>query len=396
MRLAYACADPGVPVFGRKGSSVHVQEVVRAMRRRGVEVELFACRLDDDPPPDLAGVIVHVLTSIPPGDAATRERAALAANRSLRAALDQRGPFDAVYERYSLWSYAGMEYARDLGVPGLLEVNAPLIEEQARHRELVDREGAERVAQRVFSAATALLAVSDAVAAYLGRYPAAEGRVHVVPNGVDPRRFSARPRPASGAEPGAFTIGFVGTIKPWHGLGLLIDAFERLYRRDATMRLLIVGDGPERERLERAVTTRGLAGVVRFAGAVQPREVPLLLAAMDVAVAPYPELPDFYFSPLKVYEYMAAGLPVVASRVGQLSRVIEHGTNGLLYEPGDLGALCTALSLLRADPVLRSCLGARARRTVCRHHTWDAVVGRILELAGLDRSPQRQRGLVAG
>ena len=110
---------------------------------------------------------------------------------------------DFIYERYSLWSYAGMQYARKSGVPGLLEVNAPLIEEQATYRTLVDRAGAERVADRVFGAATALIAVSQEVADYLDQYPAARGRIYVIPNGVDPDRFPEKLSPSRPGEPPA-------------------------------------------------------------------------------------------------------------------------------------------------------------------------------------------------
>src|SRR5688572_21636437 len=102
MRLAYICADPGVPVFGRKGASVHVQEVVRAMRGQSVEVDLFATSIGGDAPTDLAAVPLHRLPPVPKGDPASREQAALAANTDLALALERHGPFDIVYERYSL------------------------------------------------------------------------------------------------------------------------------------------------------------------------------------------------------------------------------------------------------------------------------------------------------
>jgi glycosyltransferase involved in cell wall biosynthesis len=108
------------------------------------------------------------------------------------------------------------------------------------------------------------------------------------------------------------------------------------------------------------------------------------MAAMDVAVAPYRSLPQFYFSPLKVYEYMAASLPVVASAVGQLKELIEPEVNGLLVPTGDVPALARALDRLRQDPEKRILLGRAARRKVLAHHTWDALAGRILELAGLN------------
>lgn len=392
MRVAYICADPGVPVFGRKGASVHVQEVIRALQKQGAQVELFAMNLDGTPPADFQTMRIHSLPPVPKAERAVRERKALVANRDLRTALVREGSFDLVYERYSLWSFAGMDYARAAKVPGLLEVNAPLIAEQQQHRGLVDRTSAEQVAEWVFRDATALIAVSEEVKGYLERYPAARGRIYVVPNGVNPDRFPVDLRPSYPGRPGAFTVGFVGTLKPWHGLQVLVEAFASLHGHDSGARLLIVGDGPERDRLAASLAARGLADAVRFTGGVAPEEIPGWLASMDVAVAPYPELAHFYFSPLKVYEYMAAGLAVVASRVGQLAELIQDGVNGLLCRPGDSLALAAALAQLRVDPELRGRLGHAGRMTVLRHHTWDGVAQHIFSLAGLELNREEVNG----
>jgi glycosyltransferase involved in cell wall biosynthesis len=382
MRIAYVCADLGVPVFGRKGCSIHVQEVVGAFDRLGGRVELFTPRAEGDPPPSLEAVPVHRLPAAPGGDAAARERAALAANDALRDALRRAGPFDLVYERYALWSFAGMEYARATGVPALLEVNAPLIEEQAEHRTLVDRRGAAAVAARVFGASTALVAVSAEIGSYLEGYPEAAGRVHVVPNGVNLERFLPGLRATRPRQPGTFLVGFVGSLKPWHGLPTLVQAFALLHGRHPDARLLVVGEGPEGPRLLEELSRRGLCGAAELTGAVPPTEVPGLLGRMDAAVAPYPNLKRFYFSPLKVYEYMAAGLPVVASRVGQLAELIQDRVNGLLCPPEDALALAAALEELEKDPGLRRRLGEAARATVIREHSWEAVARRLLRLAG--------------
>jgi glycosyltransferase involved in cell wall biosynthesis len=400
MRIAYVCTDPGVPVFGSKGSSIHVQEIVRGFARTGAEVTLFATRLDGDPPSDLRGIAVHRLPSPPCAEPAERELAGLAANSALRAALTEHGPFDLVYERYALWSRDAMEYARATGRPGILEVNAPLIEEQARHRILVHRAEAEQVATRVFAAARALVAVSPGVGAYLVDQGVEPERIHVVPNGVDPGRFRAvGGEYGTGAAARAgkpFTVGFLGTLKPWHGLGILLDAFARGHRDDPERRLLIVGDGPERGMIESVAARLGIASAVVLTGAVEPHQVPARLAEMDVAVAPYPDQPDFYFSPLKIVEYMAAGLPVVASRIGDLHRIVRHEVSGLLCPPGDPGALASALERLRRDTALCRRMGAAGREAVLADHTWDAVVARILDLAGLrPRHASRREGCSA-
>ena len=108
MRIAYVCADSGVPVFGRKGCSVHVQEMIRAFRRSGgdVQVELFATAADGSPPAELDGLRVHRLPSVradTPGLAAVE-----VLNRAIAVALSGAGAFDLVYERYALWSAAAM------------------------------------------------------------------------------------------------------------------------------------------------------------------------------------------------------------------------------------------------------------------------------------------------
>jgi glycosyltransferase involved in cell wall biosynthesis len=383
MHVAYVCADQGVPVFGRKGASIHVQEVVRALIAQGADVELFAASLGQDMPDGLEAVPVHRLPVASGPDGASREQQALRANEHLARALDQQAPFDLIYERYSLWSFAGMELAREIGVPGLLEVNAPLIEEQADYRGLVDRQAAEEVAARAFGAATALVAVSQEVGRYLERYPDARGRVHVVPNGVNLERFPPRPAASYDRRHTAFTIAFVGSLKPWHGVPILVEAFAALHLQSPGARLMIVGEGPEHDKLAGDVCRRRLADAVHFTGWVPPSDLPALLASVDVAVAPYPELPHFYFSPLKVYEYMAAGLPVVASRVGQIAELIEDEVNGLLCPPGDASALAEAIDRLRREPEMRRRLGRAARVTISRDYTWDAIARRILSVAAL-------------
>jgi glycosyltransferase involved in cell wall biosynthesis len=386
MRVAFICADLGVPVFGRKGCSIHVQEILRAFVGQGAEVDLFASLLGGPAPSDLNSVHVHEIGVTALRGPAAREQAALAANYRLRAALEYEEPFDLVYERYSLWSYAGMQYASAAGVPGLLEVNAPLIEEQAQYRDLVDRRSAEQVAEWAFTSASALIAVSDEMAAYLERQPGTNGRIHVIPNGVNPERFRPGLPPSCPAPSGTFTVGFVGSLKPWHGLSTLVDAFALLPRAEQIARLLIVGDGPERSSVADKVSSYGLQEAVHFAGSVDPEAVPGFLASMSVGVAPYPDLPSFYFSPLKVFEYLAAGLPVVASRVGQLAELIQDGVNGLLSPAGDAKSLAAALHRLQKDPELRYRLEQAARATALEH-TWERSARRILQVAGLVPEP---------
>jgi glycosyltransferase involved in cell wall biosynthesis len=178
-------------------------------------------------------------------------------------------------------------------------------------------------------------------------------------------------------------VGFVGTLKPWHGVDALIRAFAQASPEMAGARLLIVGDGPERAGLEQLGATLGIN--VHYTGSVEPDAVPGLVASMDVCVAPYPRLKIFYFSPLKLFEYMAAGRAVIAARTGQVAQVLTHGHDGLLYAAGDERALADAIVRLSGDPGLRAELGANARNTVEARYTWDRVAAHILALAARPR-----------
>jgi glycosyltransferase involved in cell wall biosynthesis len=390
MRLAYVCADPGVPVFGRKGCSVHVQEILRSFVRLGACVDLFAARVGGDTPRGLELVRVHRLPLPGTSDTARRERAALDANDSLRIALERRGPFDLVYERYSLWSFAGMRYANAASIPGLLEVNAPLIDEQARHRSLADRAAAARVAANVFREAGEVLAVSAEVAAAISGYTGPRRHIHIVPNGVDVRRFRPDIVPSCPGKPGAFTVGFVGTLKPWHGLRTLVDAFDMLAQRHEDVRLLVVGAGPGLTDLQSDLAARRLLAISHLTGAVDPADVPSLLTSATVAAAPYSDESGFYFSPLKLFEYMAAGLPVVASRLGQMAAIIEHEVCGLLCPADDSRALLSAFERLYRDRALRERLGGAARVRAVREHSWDSVCRAVVKIAGLQHAEGAQ------
>lgn len=370
MRIAYVTVDPGIPVFGTKGASVHIQEVVRELIRRGHDVTVHTTRAGRDIPDDLAGLEV-IETRIEVDDPGARERAQQEVSARIAARIIAGGT-DLVYERYSLFSTALAEVAEATGAAGILEVNAPLIEEQRNHRVLVDEEAAGNALARQVAAATATIAVSDPVRDWVRERTGSE-RVHTVPNGVSITRIV--PRPEDIGDP---VVTFVGTLKPWHGVADLLAAAALAKR---PWKLRIIGDGPERAALEEQAA--GLGIEVDFRGAVAPADMPGQLAGSAIGVAPYPDLggeQQQYFSPLKVYEYLAAGLPVVASAVGQLPQILSE--LGTLVPPSDPAALAAAIDTLAADPVLRGKLGWRGRMQAEEKHSWAGAVDRILGLAG--------------
>lgn len=402
MRIAYMLADPGIGVFGTKGASVHVQEMIRAFRALGHEVTVFATkrgRRNDDAttehvPADLKDLPVFVVPVSGASSAADREES-ISRTAARMAELAAEGNFDLVYERYSLFSTAGAQlksrYSSDTpeSVPALVvEVNAHLLAEQAEHRTLHNAQAAMRSTLHTFAAADVISCVSEPLAEWVGGLlnDSTNGEIVVNPNGVDPERFSQSGRGVSEDEHHRFTVGFLGTLKPWHGTDTLLKACAaELAGADIPWQCEILGDGPQRGQLEDLADSLGIRDRVIFHGAVAPEDVPSALGKWDVGVAPYPAAirhKDHYFSPLKVYEYMAAGLPVVASNIGEIPEVIKEGETGLLVPGSNPAALGAALGRLEREPETRARMGAAARTCACEHHSWLSRAKVLLEVLG--------------
>lgn len=376
MQIVYVSTDPGIPVWGAKGASVHVQEMLRAFLRRGDQVTLLSPRLEGKPPADLTAVEVVALPPNPKGDPETRARALLVVNEAVTTALARLAP-DLVYERHALFSHAAMEWAQEKGLPSILEVNAPLVAEQIAHRSLGLPEEAEASVKCAMRAAGLVAAVSAPVAEHARAMGARN--VRVVPNAVDPARFP-KPAPSAGRP---FTVGFLGSMKPWHGLPVLVDAFALLRAKVPDARLLIIGDGPERVSVEARLAAQGLSDAVEVTGLLPAAAVPSALARIDVGTAPYLASNSFYFSPLKIYEYFAAARPVVASATGHLGDIVSEGRTGHLVAPDDPTALSDALAGLARDPARARRMGQTGRDWVLANHTWDMTAERILKGATL-------------
>jgi glycosyltransferase involved in cell wall biosynthesis len=265
----------------------------------------------------------------------------------------------------------------------LLEVNALLSDEARAFRALCDYQTARAAEDEALLATDRVFCVSAQLAEAVAQRGVDPARIEVMPNGFDSRLFRPRQAVRLRRQLGIhsrFVVGMVGSLKPWHGVCVLLEAFRLFAARHSNAALLIVGDGPERVSVEEFRARHpGLAVVAP--GAVPHDDVPAMVAACDVATAPYDANDAFYFSPMKLYEYLAVGRPVVASAQGQIMEVIEDGVNGLLVPPGDPVALSAALGRLARSPALRARLGYRGRETVAGR-TWEANARRILHVVG--------------
>src|SRR5689334_6503366 len=152
--------------------------------------------------------------------------------------------------------------------------------------------------------------------------------------------------------------------------------------QDLPVRFLLVGSGSLHTEVEKLLESDVSAGRVIFTGAVGHERVPRLLDACDILVAPHVPLADgseFFGSPTKIFEYMAMGKGIVASRLGQIGEVLVDGETALLVQPGDVGELKNAIGRLVEKSELRRALGARAREVAEREHTWAHNARRVLD-----------------
>jgi alpha-maltose-1-phosphate synthase len=364
MRVAYLSTDPGIAYGGTKGASVHLGEMAAAMAREGAEVLLLVARIDPGAPEPPAGVTVQRLPG-PARGASAAERVSAEPDRQVW--LEERlGRFGAValYERLALHSAAGSAAASRVGIPHLVELNAPLLQEAARYRTLAEPEVADLLERAVLRRADLVLAVSGPLA----RYARGRGarRVLVSPNGVDAGLFVPRPGRRAGPPSAVFT----GTLRPWHGVDTLAAAWWLLGPNAPS--LTVVGDGPGRAALE--------AAGAHVTGALRHHEVPGVLAGADIGIAPYAADAPPYFSPLKLFEYLAAGLAVVAAAIPGVTELVDERT-AVLVPPGDPGALAGAVAALAADRRRLARLG-RAGRELAEQNTWGHRAREVLREAG--------------
>ena len=402
MKIAYICSDVDVEVLGHEGCSVHVRELTNAMIECGHEVVILCAwpghgaeaealaRVVHPEPSGLAKVACEHLDHEPVvyENRLERDLRSVIYNLWLEGEgleiLRHERP-DFIYERYALFGWGGIGLSRKLGIPHLLEINAPLCDQQQGYRKFVLTHVAREMEAEIFRASDGLVVLAPWLKTWAVSLGAEPSRVHLIPDAVSERVFGTL---ANGDEirarynlQGKRTIGFVGSFQHWHDVPGLLEAFQILYKDDRDLRLLLVGDGLERERCQRIARELGVAEAVIFTGGVPHAQVPQHVAAMDVATVPYGKIEQFYFSPMKLFEYMAAGRPTVAAALGQIAEVVDHGKDGWLYEPGDAKSLAEGIQTILYNPALAAQMGDLARKKVLANHTWRNVAQRVTQLA---------------
>ena len=404
LRILYTHRTRGV---GAEGA--HIVGMVEAFRQLGHDVELD-CLPGCDPfdmhgsspgegPPGTSRTRRHIA-----GDSRRKRLYRLIADRSPQAVFGvvellynvplsvrlwgklRRRP-DLVYERYALGNVAAASLCRGLRIPLVVEVNDSVVIDRSRPTSSPRLK--RRLERRVLCRADLIVTITERFKArLLDAFPEIpSGKVLVLPNAVSASRFRGRSAEAAealrarlglGRRP---LLGNAGQFLPWHGLAPFVAAVAPIARcRD--LGLLFIGDGPVRGEVMEVARTVGVEDRVTFTGMVPHARVPEYLSLLDIAVIPSAAA---HASPMKLMEFMAMGLPVVAPGQPNIAEVLEDRRTGRTFRPEDMEDLRRCLTELLDDPRDARAMGQRALDHVRAHLTWDHHARKVLE--ALDRNP---------
>jgi glycosyltransferase involved in cell wall biosynthesis len=368
------------------GSITHITGILNGFRNQGFQIGL----LTSAPPPDAVLAVIddlEVMHALPAAMRLTGDTSQIAANRPLTEAgmrLARRLAPSFIYQRHSAFNVAGADLSHRLGIPLVLEWNGSevwvrdnwetsLPAERIFHPLLV---AAERV---VAADADVVAAVSEEAANMALRAGASPARMLVLPNAVDIEYVDAslRAEPHTNGHVGPL-LGWAGSFGPWHGAEMAVRALALL---PTATRLVMVGEGDERGACESLADSLGVAERIEWTGAITRPAALRRLAACDLLVSPHVPLPDqpFFGSPTKIFEYMALGRPIVASRLAQIGDVLEDGVTARLVTPGELDELSAAILEVLDSEDQGLALGRAARLEAESSHTWDDRARSVLE-----------------
>lgn len=370
MRILFLALDVNLDRLA--GDAIHVRELVQNLAALGHSVDVLA---------ETGGMDLWAPARIRV-EAAVGESTRRQVRRALQITRDAQP--DVVYER-RLTPKVGLAVSQLSGVPLFVEVNGLPDEERAIQEGRVGGPSSLRrwVRRRILRRARAIVTVSEGIRRRLRDvYGIDTSRLHVIPNGVDLERFRPMDQDSARSQLGilanARILGFTGRLTPWQGVDVLLRALP-LVRRKHDAIAFIVGDGPDRTRLEALAASLGIQDYVRFIGAIPYASVPTYIGALDVAFSVKPPL--IPGSPLKVREYLACGRPIVASAGTEYDfHIVEEAGAGVLVDSGNINAVAAATASLLANDALRSEMGRRGRAYAEQHCSWAVTARRVAEV----------------
>lgn len=374
-RIGYLSAAPRVstrPFAAASGPRAHVIGVIRALEAEGWDVKQYIVG-DRVPAKMVEGSTEKALSKNRLSTLLADIIRLVSGVINGRKAWNEIGnQVDWVYERYAVLQTLGSIFKKK-GVPWVLETNGIFFEEaKAERKSLVLTGIAKKIELAAYHTCDVLVCVSESLKELLiekaGVHP---DKILVVPNGVDTSFYDPE-RVQPHREFTGFTVGFVGSLIAWQGIQLLLEAISGLRKEGLPINATIVGDGSAREEWEELVATLGIKDYVKFTGRKPSNEIPAYISGFDIGYSGQVQLKigKMYHSPLKIYEYMSMGKPVIASAYDDAKKLIEQQGTGYLFAPGNVQELKEALRTAYIHRESLKNMGMKARQEIIAHHSW--------------------------
>lgn len=367
-------------VASKDGQYVHIAEIIASLRTLGHEVVVCEPASIENTEFGEGSPIVDRIRSHLPGF--IHELAeflyCLPDYWKLRKLIKRHKP-DCIYERYNLFFISGIIASRRHKLPLLLEVNAPLFEERAKN-DTISLSGLARWSQDyVWNNAHSVLPVTEVLAQMVVDRGVPRNRIRVIANGINSEFSKALP-PVELVDKqyqlsGKLVLGFTGFVRKWHRLDRVLTVIAQ--HPDSDWHLLLLGDGPDRARLEGIAEQLGISHKLTVTGIIERNEMAGLVQRFDIALQPDVVA---YASPLKMFEYMALGKPILAPDTANIREILTDRENALLFDLSGEGFSDLLLELCET-PTLRDSLGVAAVKTIeSQQLYWDANADEIVQI----------------
>ena len=374
---------------GTGAEGVHIGHVVKSLREIGHQVDVVSP--NDGDPTQTAGNNPYAnktgfkarfldwLSRILPQ--VMFELLELAYNASAAKKINaqlQKGKIDLLYERNAFFLFAGARIAKRHRIPYIVEVNEVAGEDRVRKQFFIGT--ARRIEKEVFDAADAIIVVSTFLKKKIESMGVQGSKIHVIPNAADasifdPEKCREPVREQLGIPADAVVMGFIGWFVAWHNFGLLIEALGKL--KDQNVYLMLVGDGVLKDEIVESARKHGCADRVIFPGAVKHNRIPEYINAMDICIIPGS---NEYRSPIKLFEYMLMGKPVVAPRLEPIEYIVKDGVEAVLFTQGQITSFVDATADLVSSEEKRRTIGENARALILSKHLWRHNAQRVIDI----------------
>lgn len=367
---------------GEEPESIHILSIVTALRKLGNTVEILGPSKKDMAS---AGSNVRLLSAVKKYfPKILFEIIQILYNVlyyiKVKKFIKQYKP-DFIYERYALYSCAGVMAAKKLNIPLILEVNTPYAHAWSKYYKLYFPALARYFENKILNAAQHVITVTQVQKDFLVEKYLDADDISVCHNAISVNEFNPGIEPVKikWDIPGPVVVGFVGTMNRWQGIPVLSKVIPAVIEKAPNAVFLMVGDGEYRQQLENDVQKANCSKHVYFTGRVAHREIPGYINAMDITI-----LPDSndYGSPMKVFEYMAMQKSVIAPDVQPVQEIIENNVTGVIIQRGNEKDLTDAIIDMVTNHDRRARMAENALAYVVKSHTWEVNAARILEIYG--------------